>query len=452
MNGISDLFFLLKPISAVFAAWFYWNFYRKTYYSGQGGIFTSLAFFYGMIATGLALGWEAIVYDLFENWNLFAKAVLLGAIPEEAAKTILIYLFLRKTKRNSNLADGLYFGLTLGTSFGCIENVFYSFQLEFWPSLLRAGTSLPLHTFSGGILGFFILKKLQSRKGNLSGLEFCLSFLGLILLHGVYNLFLLEGGYAIIFIPLILGLSLLALELLVVQAEVTLPFEMIQAESLFVDDYSMIRKFSRYDSWLRSAQSTEKLKEIPLFRTLSPGRTLIAIFLFGIPIFCLNFYLFVPEMIPYYLKNISTLEFIILFMEYPAWLGFLLLLRGVFNPSFFRERILKIPLFLSVNLGPSGDKEPSLAYSLSRKGFYSPVVREPVLGEKTLVSFYIAGKSFEGIPVIPIWKNFRVEDPTHESGALFRFSNIPWTLIGWRWMIRVKQQYRNALDALKGID
>lgn len=445
-----DWFLLLKPLAAIAAAWFYWDFYRKTYYSGQGNLYTFLAFFYGMIATGFALTWEIGIYDLFQEETPFLKAILLGAVPEEAAKAILIYFFLRQAKTSANLADGLYFGLTVGASFGLIENFFYAFRLEFWPSLLRAGTSLPLHTFSGGILGFFILKTLQTRKGNFSGLEFWTFFGGLIGLHGIYNLLFLERGFGMLWIPLILGSSFLVLELIIVQAEVTLPFEVLQAENLFVDDYAMIRKFSRYDSWMRAAQSKESMKEIPLFRSLSPLRTLIAIFLFGVPIFCLNFYLFLPEMIPYYLHNISFLEFITLFMEYPAWLGFLFLLRGIFNPAFFRERILKIPLFLSVNLGPEDDKEPNLAYSLSRKGFYSPVIREPALGEKTLVSFYVAGKNFEDIPVIAVWKNFRPEDPAHESGALFRFPNIPWKLIGWRWLVRIKQQYRNAIDAFIG--
>ncbi|MFB5651330.1 PrsW family glutamic-type intramembrane protease [Leptospira wolffii] len=449
---MSDWYFILKPIAAILAAWFYWNFYRSTYYAGQDRVFSYLAFFYGMIATGLALGWEVGVFDLLKDSPPLIKAAVLGAIPEETAKAALIYLFLRQSKSSYNLADGLYFGLTLGASLGCIENVFYSFNLEFWPSLLRAGTSLPLHTFSGGILGFFILHAIQSRKGNLSGLGFCFSFACLVLLHSVYNILLIQGGFEILWIPLVLGLSFLALELVIVQAEVTLPFELLQSEDLFVDDYAMIRKFSRYDSWLRAAQSKESLKDIPLFRQLSPIRSFIAVLLFGVPIFCLNFYLFQPAFIPYYLENISSLEFITLFMEYPAWLGFLFLLRGVFNPSFFRERILKIPLFLSVNIGPLGEEEPSLAYSLSRKGFYSPVIREPEIGIPILVSFYVAGKSFDPIPVVPVWKNFRPEDPNHESGALFRFPNIPWDLIAWRWFVRIKQQYRNAMDALKGFD
>ncbi|TGK04048.1 PrsW family intramembrane metalloprotease [Leptospira semungkisensis] len=443
-----DWLVFLKPAAAVLAAWFYWDFYRKTYYSGQGRIFTILAFFYGMIATGIALAWEIGVFDLFESYHPFQQAVLLGALPEETAKALLIYLFLKKEKGSSNLADSLYFGLTVGVAFGCIENVFYSFQLDFWPGILRSGTSLPFHTFSGGILGFFILKTLQSRKGNLSGLDFCLSFLFLTLLHGLYNFLLLEGGLGTAMIPLILGLSFLTLELIVVQAEVTLPFEVLQSENLYLDDYAMIRKFSRYDAWLRAAQSNESIQSIPLLRDLSLERAIISVFLFGIPLFCLNFYLFVPAQIPYYLENISSLEFITLFMEYPAWLGFLFLVRGLLNPSFFRERILKIPLFLSVNLGAEGEEEPSLAYSLSRKGFYSPVIREPELNRETFVSFYIAGKSFEKIKVVPIWKNFRENDPSHESGALYRFSQIPWGLLTWRWLVRIKQQYRNAVEAV----
>ncbi|TGK20002.1 PrsW family intramembrane metalloprotease [Leptospira fluminis] len=440
---------LLKPLTAVAAAWFYWYFYKRTYYSGQGKLVSTIAFFSGMVATGIALVWEAFVFDFFQGLNPFLQAFLFGALPEESAKAILAIWYLRKTKNSSNLADGLYFGLTLGASFGCIENVFYSFKLEFWPGLLRAGTSLPLHAFTGGILGFFLLRNFQIRKASLSGLEAVSAFLGAVLLHTFYNRLLAGGETGILWIPLLLGVTLLALEFLIAQAEVSLPFELMQAGGLFLDDYSMIQKFTRYDSWLRKTQNFERVETVRLFRSLfSPGRTLIAILLFGIPLFCLNFYLFAPHLIPFYLVNIDFLQFIALFMEYPAWLGVLFLFRGFINPAFFQERILKVPLFLSVTLGPPDKEEPTLAYSLSRRGFYSPLTQEPILEKDTEVSFYIAGKNFQAIRAVPVWKNFRQDDPNHEGGALFRFPEIPWSLVAWRWLVRIRQQVRNLLDAI----
>lgn len=442
---------LTKPIAALLAAWFYWGFYKKTYYSGQGSLATVTAIFSGMVATGISLVWEVQVFDFFPELSQFSRAIFTGALPEESSKALIALWYFRRVGKTLSLADGLYFGLTVGTSFGCIENIFYSFQLEFWPSLLRAGTSLPLHAFSGGILGFFLLRNYQIRKAAFSSFETWLAFLGVILLHGIYNGLVADGEHGILFVPVLLGLSFIVLEFLVVQAQVTFPFEMMQTENLFLDDYSMIQKYSRYDSWLRKTQTGESITEIPLFRSLSAGRTLIAILLFGIPIFCLNFYLFSPQLIPYYLISIDFQQFIALFMEYPTWLGILFLLRGFLNPSFFQERILKVPLFLSVTLGTHEEEEPTLAYSLSIRGFYSPVTREPILGKVTEASFYIAGKSFVGIKAMPVWKNFRQEDPNHESGALYRFPNIPWTLIGWRWTVRIRQQIRNSFDILYGI-
>ncbi|WP_039948808.1 PrsW family glutamic-type intramembrane protease [Leptospira fainei] len=442
---------LAKPIAALGAAWFYWDFYKKTYYPGQGNLATVTAIFSGMVATGISLVWEVQVFDFFPDLSHFSRAIFVGALPEESSKALIALWYFRRVGRTLSLADGLYFGLTVGASFGCIENIFYSFTLEFWPSLLRAGTSLPLHAFSGGILGFFLLRNYQTRKAALSNFETWVAFLGVILLHGIYNRLVADGENGILFIPILLGLSFIALEFLVVQAQVTLPFEVMQTEDLFLDDYSMIQKYSRYDSWLRKTQTGEAITEIPLFRSLSAGRTLVAIFLFGMPVFCLNFYFFSPQLIPHYLVSIDFQQFIALFMEYPTWLGILFLLRGFLNPSFFQERILKVPLFLSVTLGTHEEEEPTLAYSLSIRGFYSPVTMEPILGRETKASFYIAGKSFVGIRAVPVWKNFRPEDPNHESGALYRFQNIPWSLIAWRWIVRIRQQVRNSFDAIHGI-
>ncbi|PJZ70644.1 PrsW family intramembrane metalloprotease [Leptospira perolatii] len=436
---------LWKLFATVSAAVFYWDFYRRTYYSGHEPLVSITAFYSGMFATGIALIWEAAVFDLFPKLSPFSQAIFAGALPEEVSKVALALWYLRKVKPSASLADGLYFGLTLGASFGCIENVFYSFKLEFWPSLLRAGTSLPLHTFLGGILGFILLQNQQSRKSFLKNIETIFWFLGIVLLHGVYNRLLIGSGEGILFVPILLGVAFIILEVLMVQSQVTLPFEILQAGGLFIDDYKIIQKYSRYDSWMRSAQSKEKVRVVPAFRPLSPGRTLISILLFGIPIFCANFYFFTPELIPYYLENIDFLLFIALFMEYPAWLGILFLLRGILNPSFFRERILKIPLFLSVNLGKEEDAESTLAYSLSRRGFYSPVIREPELGIPLFVSFYVAGRTFQNILAIPVWKNFRPDDPQFESGALYRFPKVPFRLLLWRWSVRIRQQIRNSL-------
>ncbi|EMO62703.1 hypothetical protein LEP1GSC133_3503, partial [Leptospira borgpetersenii serovar Pomona str. 200901868] len=148
------------------------------------------------------------------------------------------------------------------------------------------------------------------------------------------------------------------------------------------------------------------------------------------------------------LGGIRTSEFIGLFLIYPIWLSVLILFRGIFNPKFFRERVLKIPLFIAVSIVQEEREYHSLAYSLSRKGFYSPVEKTLSIGDRVYVTFYVAGKEFPNILAIPVWLNVREDDPEFESGAVFIFVNPPWKLLFWRSLVRIKQQFQNLIHQI----
>lgn len=169
-------------------------------------------------------------------------------------------------------------------------------------------------------------------------------------------------------------------------------------------------------------------------------------FSFLIPSLLYSIYLNFPERIPLLLGGIRTSEFIGLFLIYPIWLSVLILFRGILNPRFFRERILKIPLFIAVSIFQEEREYHSLAYSLSRKGFYSPIEKTLNIGDRVYVTFYVAGKEFSNILAIPVWLNVREDE--FESGAVFIFVNPPWKLLFWRALVRVKQQFQNLIHQI----
>ncbi|WP_017808585.1 PrsW family glutamic-type intramembrane protease [Leptospira alstonii] len=440
------LIVFLKFGTAIFAAGFYWFFYRSTYYHPNRKSFDLSAIFCGVLTVGLAIFPEILVKQYIDESSYFDRAFQGSSILEEVPKLLVILWYFKGLKSVYNVSDGIYFGLTLGATFGLLENFLYAPILDFWPLFLRTVTSLPIHTFTGGIYGYATMQYYHSRPSSFNFLGLFYSLFGCFVLHGTFNYILLIDGNFVILLPFILATGFFVLEYLLTISQNILPIEVLQSIGLFGDDYKVVSKFTGYDSWMRLSQNRiQKVEPIPLFRQLPKGKIAVSVFLFLIPTLLYSIYLKFPETIPLFLEGIRTSEFIGLFLIYPIWLCILILFRGIFNPKFFRERILKIPLFIAVTIVQEEREYPSLAYSLSGKGFYSPIEKNLIIGDRVYVTFYVAGKEFPNILAIPVWLNVREDDPEFAPGAVFIFVNPPWKLLFWRLSVRGKQQFQNLM-------
>lgn len=441
---------VLKFGTAIFAAVFYWFFYRSTYYHPERISFDLSAIFSGVFTVGLAIFPEILAQSYLSETSYLGRAFFGSSLLEEVPKLIVILWYFKGLNKVYNTSDGIYFGLTLGATFGLLENLLYSPILDFWPLFLRAVTSLPIHTFTGGIYGYAVLEYYQSRPSTFNFLGILYGLIVCFFLHGTFNYVLLIDGDSILLLPLILASGFFILEYLLTISQNILPIEVLRSIGLFKDDYKVVSRFTRYDSWLRASQSLEQKKvSIPFFRNLSKGKILSSSILISIPTVLYSIYRMYPERIPVLLGGIRISEFIGLFLVYPIWLCILILSRGILNPKFFRERILRIPLFIAVSIVQEEREYHSLAYSLSKKGFYSPVDKSLQIGDRVYVTFYVAGKEFQNILAIPVWLNVREDDPEFESGAVFIFVSPPWKLLLWRLFVRGKQQLHNLKDQIR---
>lgn len=87
-----------------------------------------------------------------------AKAFFGAALPEEMAKLVLLWLFLRRNLYFDEWVDGIVYAASLGLGFAALENVFYLFgNLNAWleVGILRAFMSIPAHFFFGVTMGYF---------------------------------------------------------------------------------------------------------------------------------------------------------------------------------------------------------------------------------------------------------------------------------------------------------
>jgi len=155
---------------------------------------------YGVGSAGIALVLETLVQTLGLTptaqshlgafWNAFVGA----AIPEEAAKLLMLWLLLRKNRYFDERFDGIVYACCVGMGFAGTENIIYLFSnLDSWESIAvsRAIFSVPGHFMFAVAMGYFYSKVYFRDMPRASR---SLIFVAPVLLHGIYDglLFMIE--------------------------------------------------------------------------------------------------------------------------------------------------------------------------------------------------------------------------------------------------------------------
>ena len=126
------------------------------------------AFFYGALSSIPALLVEELLAALgivsMEPSTFFGAATVsfLGAsIPEESAKLLMLWLFLRKCPEFDERYDGLVYAAAVGLGFACVENISYvALSGTGWleTSIFRAFLSVPGHFSFAVVMGYYYSK------------------------------------------------------------------------------------------------------------------------------------------------------------------------------------------------------------------------------------------------------------------------------------------------------
>lgn len=138
------------------------------------------------------------------------SSFLLVAPVEEAVKLLTVLLFVWKNENFNQRGDGIIYTGTVAIGFAMAENLLYVLDRGWVIGVLRAVTSIPSHTFTGVLMGYFVgaAKFASSRAGRAR----CLvtGFLVAWLFHGAYNTFALSGtAAALLVVPLVVALFIL---------------------------------------------------------------------------------------------------------------------------------------------------------------------------------------------------------------------------------------------------
>ena len=123
----------------------------KAFGLGVASIFVSLMISGPFGAMGLYPAEQVTV------WDGIAISFFGAAIPEEIAKFLLFWLFVRRNKYFDEHMDGIVYAAAISLGFAGLENVMYLFSSEDWVStgIVRALFSVPGHFFFGILMGYY---------------------------------------------------------------------------------------------------------------------------------------------------------------------------------------------------------------------------------------------------------------------------------------------------------
>lgn len=193
------LFVALLPVAVLI-----YYIYRKDKYQQEPPGEMLRAFCYGVGAAFLSLlfttplssfGVEPVVGQ--SMFSAISKAFYMAAIPEETAKLIMLWLFLRRCKYFDEHMDGIVYAVCVSMGFAAIENVLYLLgNVEDFISLgiSRGLFSIPGHFFFGVLMGYYYSLAKFCKKDNSKYLV--LTLLVPILGHGCFDALLFVGMVA----------------------------------------------------------------------------------------------------------------------------------------------------------------------------------------------------------------------------------------------------------------
>jgi RsiW-degrading membrane proteinase PrsW (M82 family) len=132
--------------------------------------------------------------------GILFEAFAIAALVEESTKLFFVKRYIFKRKEFDERADGIVYSICVSLGFAFVENFLYGYR-DFDILLVRAFTAVPGHAVFSGVMGYYLgIAKLEKGRSGAwaKGLGWA------ILLHGLYDAFILSGGLAsLLIIPLL---------------------------------------------------------------------------------------------------------------------------------------------------------------------------------------------------------------------------------------------------------
>jgi len=171
--------------------------------------FLSALFLIGAaILEGAALHFRSLGLSMHSGEGLARYCFFVVALSEELCKFFAVRLYAYRKREFDEDIDGLVYGAAAGAGFATIENLIYVLQMGFAVGVVRALLSVPLHIFTGGLIGYGLAKK------KLDGAVWAvpLTLFLAVFCHGLYDFVLfyqkIQEGHPSVFLSLVVVIFL----------------------------------------------------------------------------------------------------------------------------------------------------------------------------------------------------------------------------------------------------
>ena len=147
--------------------------------------------------------------------NALTTAFIQVAWVEELAKLGVVMLFAWHNKNFNEENDGIVYVGASALGFAMLENIFYVLDRGITVGIMRSITAIPLHTFSGVIMGYYVGLAKFSPTGKKVKKNLIKGFVLAYLLHGVYDALLLtRTPAALLIFPLVITLIIFGVRIM----------------------------------------------------------------------------------------------------------------------------------------------------------------------------------------------------------------------------------------------
>ena len=159
----------------------------KAFFYGVGSTFVTLVIVELLKTIGL------FTYDLGCFAGAFSIALFAAALPEEMAKLLMLWLFLRKNPYYDEYLDGIVYAACVGLGFAAAENILYLLQSEDWvmTGVMRGLTAVPAHFAIACAMGYFYSKVHFGDRSRLTAV--CVLAVPIVI-HWVYDALAFSDG------------------------------------------------------------------------------------------------------------------------------------------------------------------------------------------------------------------------------------------------------------------
>jgi RsiW-degrading membrane proteinase PrsW (M82 family) len=165
------------------------NMLYKAFLYGVGSTFVTLVITSFLNMAGL------MVYDVGTYKGAVSTALFAAALPEECAKLLMLWLFLRNNPYYDEYLDGIVYAACVGLGFAATENVLYLLQSTDWvgTGIMRGLTAVPAHFAIACAMGYFYSKR---HFGDRTTLTTACVLAVPVIIHWVYDALAFSGGIA----------------------------------------------------------------------------------------------------------------------------------------------------------------------------------------------------------------------------------------------------------------